>query len=291
MRIDIDFIPGSHGNYLEFVLTKLMLPDKIPDHPFNHLGASHNKNYIKEVFFAGHYSTRNKAMADNIISIRFEAADLLPLTSMSLLRARNCNISDDDLHTNTYNKLLNPSYKDTLKNILNSYKCHLATIDENNPDVPRFILREFFKLGFKNTSIHGFLQELEKMNYPANKNVYYFPYSSFLSMDKFLTEISRVGKFFNLDYQPYDLRPLHEKFLSNYQFISIKKIADSIVQSVVDSVDMPLNKLTLFQESYINAQLEKIFNIEMPFLQEEYFISTKEIIEYIIQKQRDMADA
>jgi hypothetical protein len=54
---------------------------------------------------------------------------------------------------------------------------------------------------------------------------------------------------------------------------------------------MPLNKLTLFKESYINAQLEKIFNIEMPFLQEEYFTSTKEIIEYIIQKQRDMANA
>jgi hypothetical protein len=225
MKIGIDFISGSHGNYLEFILTKLMFPEELPASPFNNLGASHNKNYTRKVFFAEHWfltEEGKKTIPNDIISIRFTADDLLILMSVSLLRAGDQNIHNNELHINTYNKL-SGCYKDTLNNILTSYKDNLSEVNENNPNIPRNILREFFKFGFCDPSNSGFIKELSKLTYTSKQKVYYFPYSSFLSTDKFLTEISRVGKFFNLDYQPYDLRPLHEKFLSNYQFISIKK--------------------------------------------------------------------
>ena len=81
---------------------------------------------------------------------------------------------------------------------------------------------------------------------------------------------------------------LKKNFLDKITYLGIKKECDEIIQAVSKSIEMPLTKLSLFQESYINAHLENLFNIEMPFLQEQYFNSTKEILEYITLKQREI---
>jgi hypothetical protein len=39
----------------------------------------------------------------------------------------------------------------------------------------------------------------------------------------------------------------------------------------------------LLQESWLNARLELIYNKEMPFMQDQYFSNTLEIIEYLKQ--------
>jgi hypothetical protein len=44
-----------------------------------------------------------------------------------------------------------------------------------------------------------------------------------------------------------------------------------------------ISPLTVYQESYINAQLEILGGKEMPFSQEEYFTNTNQIIEYLSQ--------
>ena len=48
-KIYIDFIGGSHGNFLEFVCNVFIAKIKTANFlPFNSAGASHNKQYLED---------------------------------------------------------------------------------------------------------------------------------------------------------------------------------------------------------------------------------------------------
>lgn len=123
MRIDIDFLAGSHGNFLEFVLNKILLGETLAQPtPFNALGASHikSKNYLDQrVFFSDHYHERKfyNSTADYIVSIQITEDDLLPLSLVSLLRAGDYNISPKQLEIDTYGKFNNFSYRHLITKI------------------------------------------------------------------------------------------------------------------------------------------------------------------------------
>lgn len=152
-EIAIDFVSGSHGNYLEFVLNKLIYGDLILiEEPFDVYGSSHAKrkaiSYAKhKLFKAAHYFNLGGCTHNNIVSIFYTYDDLLPLMSVSLLRSGECGILDTDLHINTFNKLNNKYYKPVLDKILSSYN----TISEYNdikadewPDITT--VDEFYQL-------------------------------------------------------------------------------------------------------------------------------------------------
>jgi hypothetical protein len=144
--IYIDFQGGSHGNYLEFVCNKFLAKIITVGLPFNELGASHSKNYQEDkVFKAWHYfeyrGQRTELYNSKIISIQIEPADLLPLASVSLLRAGNYNLDNDQLEIDTYNKLSNLDYGSVLENIIQSFfqtqvhDSYQAVRDPSWPDV------------------------------------------------------------------------------------------------------------------------------------------------------------
>lgn len=124
--IYIDFQGGSHGNYLEFMCNKFLAQVPSNSEPFNILGASHSKTYLgKKHFQAGHYfEFRGKKTVlknSKIISIQLNVDDLLPLSSISLLRAADYNFDNDELEKNTYNKLNNADYCWVLDNLKSSF--------------------------------------------------------------------------------------------------------------------------------------------------------------------------
>jgi hypothetical protein len=103
--IHIDFYPGSHGNYLEFVCNKIA--GITVGVPFNSKGASHSKKYIKrKIFHAHHYSFWSKPFKfDKIIKIQVNHADWLQLRQISLLRGGDIGYDNNLLEIDTYNKL------------------------------------------------------------------------------------------------------------------------------------------------------------------------------------------
>lgn len=148
--IQIDFQGGAHGNYLEFVLNSMcgVTEDQLP---FNTAGASHSKRYVdKKVFYADHYSYLGKELANKVVSIQIDATDLLPLSQISLLRAGDYGYDNNELETNTYNKLNNPNYKWALDKLINGFFRHQVQTSYNNvrdpewPDVNS--LQEFEQL-------------------------------------------------------------------------------------------------------------------------------------------------
>ena len=111
--IAIDFVAGTHGHFLETTLNKFfnITPDVF--NTFTATGTSHNKSidYQKnKLFRAEHwfeYFPDQLEKFDKIISIRFSQDDLLLVSSVSLLRAGDCNIHNNDLEIDTVNKLNN----------------------------------------------------------------------------------------------------------------------------------------------------------------------------------------
>lgn len=289
--IPIDFVAGSHGHFLEVTLNKFFGFTPVFD-SFTATGTSHvaTVQYLKSrVFDADHwYRTPEKIQnVDKVISIRFDHNSLLLLSSLSLLRSTDRNIDNNQLEIDTYNKLNNKDYKNTLDCILKSYP--FLSVDQNNSSIPRNVLREFYKFGFIDHTINGLWIEQQTMRYLPDTKVFYFDFENFYNLEKFnaaLVELEQfVGVKFNFCSEFVDS---YNKFLSFIPYQTHKEQCDQIVQSVVDQRSESIPPLTLFQESYINAQLEKIYKKEMPFHDLTYFTSTEDVLQYIMTDAPDL---
>lgn len=281
--IPIDFIAGSHGHYLESVCN-YGFGFVTAEYNFTKQGTSHVKSAIyqqNKVFNAGHWSElipESLLPYKKIIAIKFTQDDLLLLASVSLLRAGDLNIDNDQLESNTVEKLNSKEYRDTLELIYQSY----PTLNKLDPDIPRTVLREFFKFGFKNPNINGYWQKQNLMKYQNYQNVFEFKFKSFYHIDNFISELQNLAKFLKREFVINDaFYKRHQDFMNFIPFIKHKEQCDRIIDSIVNKQHIDLPKLTLLQESYINGNLENIYQKEMPFHQEKYFNSTEDVLYYL----------
>jgi hypothetical protein len=282
-KIPIDFIPGSHGNYLETVCNAEFGITK-KESNFNKLGSSHKKSleYQKtKLFDARHwyeFYPQELLLYPIVISIQFEKEDLLMLSSISLLRAADINIDNNYLEINTVAKLSNPYYNDVLADIKQAY----PFVDLSTNHIPRNVLREYFKFGFRDPEVNGYWRKQQKMVYQANQTVIPFRFASFYNINQFANEIKTVADHLNFNFNFTDeFYQTHEKFLSLNQYTNHQQQCDTIVNAVKNHTHIDIPPLSLFQESYINACLENIYRVEMPFHQDKYFSSTKDVLYYI----------
>jgi len=282
--IPIDFIAGSHGNFLETVLNKYFGIVEIDD-TFTATGTSHRKTnqYTQnKLFSANHwfqlYPADYLTQFDKLISIRFTQDDLLLLSSVSLLRAGDFNISNDCLEIDTRIKFNNQYYGRILNQIDNAY----PFLDKQNPCIPRNVLREFFKFGFKDPDLNGYWQLQKTMIYPTTADVCYVDFDSFYNIDKFVRQIKQVENFVGMKFDFSDeFYNHHQKFLNFIPYVNDKQTCDCIIDCVRQKINSDLPKLSLFQESYINGKLEQMFQKEMPFCSVDYFKSTADMLYYI----------
>jgi hypothetical protein len=321
--IYIDFQGGSHGNYLEFVCNKLA-GIKSNELPFNQYGASHTKKYQdNKIFEATHYSyDLGGPMESNakIISIYITPTDLLPLTSISLLRAGDFQYYNDELEIKTYHKLSISNYKSLLdmlnknfftgqiarsyNNVKNEKWPNVATMEDfealpawikdeclnvhklvllpelskTNPNCPRYILREMFKIGFKDPTNTGFISNQNNVKYNNGHDVFYFPFACFYDTKWFIKEIQAVATWANIPYN--DISELHKEFLERQPYKNSKTVCDNLLDRILNKEIFNLPVIDLLQESYISAQLELKFNKEIPDMMTTWFCTSKEIIDY-----------
>lgn len=282
-HIPIDFVPGSHGNYLETVLNREFV-GLCTKNNFTNIGTSHVKSseyQENKLFYADHWSEDRPtelSTYSTIISIQFSQDDLLLLSSVSLYRSGDANIDNNELEHNTVTKLLNSYYKHVVHAIKQAY----PFVDLSADSIPRYVLREYFKFGFKNPDINGHWLKKQQMIYQPWQTVINFNFSSFYNVDTFVEDLATVATRLGFTFEPTDeFYQMHQKFLSFNPYINHKQQCDTIVNAVVNRVHCAIPKLSLFQESYINGRLENIFNKEMPFRQSEYCSSTEELLYYL----------
>lgn len=285
-KILIDFVAGAHGHFLEVLLNKFFHTTVVDFSPFTTLGTSHvaTKEYTdSKVFHAAHWTERypeELATASKVISIQFSQDQLLFFSSLSLLRAKDKKIANNDLEYDTYNKLNNKFYRDTLDQILAAYP--FLTVNETNSNIPRHVLREFYKFGFKNPDQNGYWLKQKQMSYPNTTEVFYFNLDCFYNRSLLVERLKQLEQFVG---KPFDFSDefyqMHDQFINGVQYLDCQSTCDQIINAVINEIDIGIPNLTLFQESYINAKLENFYNKEMPFYQPEYFTNTKDVLNYI----------
>ena len=281
--ISIDFVAGTHGNFLEYVCNVYISNLEVDYLPFNSLGASHlkTKKYLdSRVFVANHYSELKIPLYKKIVTIKFEPDDLLLLTSNAFFKAGDSNIHNNELEVDTYNKLYNSKYfVDLIEQINAAYPD--SKISKDKPDCPRHVLREFFKFGFANPSLNGFTKKLEQLVYSHSYDTIDFHYKNFYNKDLFLEGIIKISCWTGIEIELKGLENLWQEFLKRQIFRDNKAQCDKIIKYVKDRLECPIPSLTMLQESYINGVLEKEFDVEMPFYQPVYFTNTREIIKHL----------
>lgn len=280
--IPIDFVAGSHGHFLEVLLNKFFGIVADDFMPFNTLGASHNTSQTYEknrMFVADHWFEVYPAELqkfDKVISIQFDLDDLLLLSSVSLLRASDANIDNDKLEVDTYKKLHNSYYRNLINQIYTAY----PFLNAKDNHVPRNVLREFFKFGFRDPETNGYWKKQQQMKY--SNSVCVFRFKSFYNYELLVDNLKKVEKFVNLPFDfSNELKDLHLTFLKLNPYRDHKTQCDDIIKSIQSGINVSIPKLTLFQESYINGQLESIYQKEMPFHDLKYFTSTQNVLQYI----------
>jgi hypothetical protein len=285
-KILIDFVAGAHGHFLEVMLNKFFHTAAVDFDPFTDLGTSHVSTpeyHQTKLFHAGHWSERDPEslkLVDKIISIKFSQDQLLLFSSISMLRAKDQRISNDDLEHDTYNKLNNQFYRDTLDQILSSYP--LSDVNESNSDIPRHVLREFYKFGFKNPGINGYWIKQQQMRYPASADVFYFDLACFYDRSLLAAALKQLELFVDKKFDfSHEFYQMYLRFFNSIPYLECQSQCDQIIRAVINQVDYTIPSLTLFQESYINAKLENYYAKEMPFHQLNYFTNTKDMWQYI----------
>lgn len=145
------------------------------------------------------------------------------------------------------------------------HKLKLFELSQQNPDCPRYILREFFKLGFLDPEISGFMVQQKKAIYPKSADIYNFDFNCFYDTKKFQTEINKIAAWANYypDYDLLEFESLHQEFLSRQPFKDVKIKCDSIVNQIENLKSIDLTNLNVIEEAYIEAQLEKNNNVKI----------------------------
>jgi len=282
MTIPIDFVAGTHGHFLEVVLNRFFNITTVKLDPFNDTGASHRvtSEYLNSrIFVARHWfedSVNQLSQFDRAISIQFDHDDLLLVSSISLLRAGDQGIDNDQLESSTCVKLDNDFYQNLLKEILNAY----PEVDIASGSIPRNILREFFKFGFSNPGINGYWKKQQQMHYDIP--VFVFKFKAFYDYNLFVSTLKELEIFIGLPFRvDHELEALHKKFLSLIPYVNDQTQCNTIVSAVQARQPQAIPPLTMLQESYINGQLENIYKKEMPFHNLKYFTSTEDVLQYL----------
>jgi hypothetical protein len=151
-------------------------------------------------------------------------------------------------------------------------------LNEKFPDCPKYILRDIFKSWFINRSYYRHLQDFLKTN-PNKKQVYSINLRSLYNKDLFLNELKNIETFFDLKFDCSFLN-FHDEFVARVPYQNSLSNCEKILESIDTGEDLPIN-LNVIEEAFINFQIEKKYNITVPFLQYDYFKTSEELRNYV----------
>ena len=273
--IHIDFVSGTHGNFLAYAINALD-PNNRTDDIFTSHGTSHG-TYTRTLADAHHYSLLGQPITSTeIISITFEPSDCLLVSLLSYSRAGDYKFDLKNFHINFRDQLIGTNAEKAIDGITEAYGINVR---ETN-SVPRSILREYFKWDYLDYSKSIVVTKVEKQVYTVP--TFTFDFKVLYNFDSFLDLLNRIIQHFSLPYKVDVLwyLELWHKFISKIDAIAWNTNAQQVYHAVLANENMEID-FNVLQESWLNARLEIVYNKEMPFMQEEYFKNTQEIIEYL----------
>jgi hypothetical protein len=145
--------------------------------------------------------------------------------------------------------------EDTKTLLKDKYDIVPLKLDEEQPDCPRHILRNYFERKMT-------LQLMNRqalMVYDETKDVHKFPYDCFYNEDQFIEELKKVATWAGFQYNDYDsIRKLHSQFIRKQPYAYSKQKADQVIEDVINKTGAEPDILTLLEESYVNSKLVEL---------------------------------
>jgi len=170
MVLNIAFQGGTHGHFLRYFLDKFStLTPNIISNPVTKLGTYHSEVKYSNKFEIYHPNQKTKDLTLPHCVITVSHEDVLLLQRTVYIRPQDMDLTLNDTHVN---------FKNVPKNFddRSIEKLYGIKINENTK-VPRFILRDFVKLGFSDIKKHGYIVENQRIMKQAFKNVFYYYYA------------------------------------------------------------------------------------------------------------------
>jgi len=275
MVLNIAFQGGTHGHFLRYFLDKFStLTPNIISNPVTKLGTYHSEVKYSNKFEIYHPNQKTKDLTLPHCVITVSHEDVLLLQRTVYIRPQDMDLTLNDTHVN---------FKNVPKNFddRSIEKLYGIKINENTK-VPRFILRDFVKLGFSDIKKHGYIVENQRIMKQAFKNVFWLPVASFWDSKKFFYQMSKLNEKFNLHLQlGHEAQEVHNNFIENIPQLKTFHRCTEIITAIKNNESLPINDLDLVEEAYIYSWIETNYhNILSPFTN-TFFKNTKEIIEYI----------
>lgn len=133
----------------------------------------------------------------------------------------------------------------------------LLECNQQSPDCPRHILREFFEIGFSYPEQNMFLRNQQLMQYPG-LDVYVFPYASFYHSDQFQQQLKQIASWAQIEYNSaVEIKDLHNEFLNRQPYADSKNRCDALVQQMIQDAELKPS-LTMIEEAYVNSVLTRL---------------------------------
>jgi len=271
---------GCHGHYLTYLIDRLSNnTPTITELPFNNLGTSHKKlNYSGYVKFIDTLQHKDNAHLKNTHVIKITGDDVLYYERVAMNRAED---AQRDLHTLHKDISFLKTYsKNFYENIVKTYKV-------KNNTVPKWVLRDAWKLGFLDLENQGAVKDLKAdvdwVTKTLKKNtIHLFPVTNFFTTEKLHEALTSLNDMLYLNLNLDRLSEIHTEFMQKNEILA----THSHVFEILDAVDkrMPfvnINQLDIIQQAYVYAELEKSFDFVVMPMTNDFFRTSGEIIEYI----------
>ena len=272
---------GCHGHYLTYLIDRLSnRTPKIEQLPFNNIGNSHNS--IDYSGFAKFVDTLQQAEYkglndENIIKILY-SNDILYYERVAMARAGDADRDIDNIHSDI--SFLKSYNKEFYNKIYTLYSIE-------NDSVPRWLLRDAYKLGFLDWHNQGSVvtsrQDIKWVedNLVEDNTVHYTQVGVFLTTEKLKRELQDLDSAFGLELSFKNFESINEEFLSKNKILQTHGNTNLVLDAVKENRDIPVPPLDIIQQAYVYAKLEKQYDFVTMPMTEDFFETTKEITDYV----------
>ena len=274
---------GCHGHYLTYLIDRLSKKTPpIKELPFNHLGNSHNKLAYSgfSEFFADYTEIKEKVInltGTNVVKILY-SNDILYFERVAMNRANDAGRDVNNLHKDiSFLKSYSKEFYDKIH--------ELYSIDNDN--VPKWLLRDAFKMGFLDMERQGSVIELKRDikwledNLKKNNAIHYTQVDVFFTTDTLKRELQDLDQKFALNLDFSQLEKIHEDFIGRNKILQTHKNTQIVLDAISNKKDIAIPPLDIIQEAWVYAQLEKKYDFVIMPMTEDFFKTTKEIVDYI----------
>lgn len=274
--VNIAFQGGSHGHFLKYILDRYSsLTPNITQLPFEQDGTSH-----KELQYSGKFEIYHPIPFDKPIwkdpdlphvLITIDKEDVVFIERWVNIRANGFNL---DTNQDTI------KFSEEYFNVVPMKQKLQDLYGVNSLDVPRCVLRDFYKQSFLNLDANGFIHRDKMCRQQKPKNTFMFPVSAFWDEEYFYKKIKELNERFSLGIREID-QDVYDSFIKKLPWIKTKNRVFEIIDAIKTKKDLDISQIDTVEQAYIGAWIEKHNDfITIPY-SNSFFQNTKEIIQWL----------